>query len=134
MSRKGSTKRNSEQILTAIRGSGGVVSTIAQRLDVTRSTVYRYLKKPRYREAYDDEVSLVLDLAESVVMGNIRASAHRQRASGYTEVIDSGDAKWYLSRKGADRGYGERSELDINAGRIVVEWVDDWRSVREPDD
>ncbi len=103
-------KRNLEETLTAIRNSGGIKTIIAKRLGVTRQTVDAYLRKwKRAQEAYDEENEINLDVAESVFIGNIRAAAKMQQATG--GIVDSGDAWKYVKMKGKGRGYVERQEV-----------------------
>ena len=52
------------------------------------------------RAAYDAECESMLDLAESTLLKNIKDG-------------DTADAKWYLTKKGKRRGYGD--SLDISA-------------------
>ena len=97
-----------------IPGSGGIVSTIAQRVGCDWATARKFIKEsPTLKRLFDDENEGGGDLAESVVLNNMRAAARRQRASGYIEIVDSSDAKWYLSKKFKDRGYDDRSRHEI---------------------
>lgn len=77
-----------------LKGSGGIISTIARRLGADWHTVKIAINtRPKIGQAYRDECEAVKDAAESVLIKNI--------SEGNAE-----DAKWYLSRKGRDRGYG----------------------------
>lgn len=89
---------SASDFIKAIPGSGGIISTIAKRVGCEWMTVKRALDSmPTVKEAYDSESETVLDMAESVLLKNIKEG-------------DSADAKWYLSRKGKGRGYVERTE------------------------
>ena len=98
-----------EQFINAIPGTGGIISTIAKRVGCDWHTAKRYINDyATIAKAYKDECEAVLDMAESILIGNIKDG-------------DSSDAKWYLARKGRDRGYVERQEIetgDINI-RII---------------
>lgn len=95
-----------------ITGSGGIISTIAARVGCHRDTCSRWIENsPTLKAAFEAELQAGLDEAESVVNNNIRAAAAAQRASGYTEIVDSSDARWKLSRLGKDRGYGDSQEI-----------------------
>ena len=89
-----------EQLLSAIKGSGGIIQEIARRLGTTWYTAERYLKSgEEIQEAYREEKEALLDLAESKVIASI--------SSGNTQ-----DAKWYLGIQGKNRGYGEKMEIE----------------------
>lgn len=98
------TKRSKEQVLAAIRGSRGIKTHIAARLDITRDTVDAYLKRwPEVREAYDIECEVILDQAEAKL---------------YQLAIVEGAEKslhFLLTTKGRSRGYGKRQEISHTA-------------------
>ena len=53
-----------EQFITAIKGSGGIISTIALRVGCSWNTANKYIhEKPTVQKAYDDERETVNDLA-----------------------------------------------------------------------
>ncbi len=109
------TKHTRETVLDAIRGAGlfskdgretssfGIVTTVAKRLQVARSTVYTYMNRwSTVDDAMRDERNAYLDLCESkladeVMKGNI------------TAIIFS------LKTLGKSRGYIERFEHGISA-------------------
>lgn len=102
-------KHSIDEIIAAIKGSSGIKATICLRLGVHRNTVDNYLK--RYvtaQAAYDEEVEVVGDLAESVIIGAIKSK-------------DVDTAKWYAKAKLKHRGYSDKSELDITSnGETLV--------------
>ena len=91
------------QFIAAIPGSGGIISTIARRVGCAWGTAQKYINKyATVRCAYEDEVSSVGDLAQSVVIGNMNQAIkalQKKQQDGETGQVDSSDAKWYLSRK-----------------------------------
>ncbi|GIV50648.1 MAG: hypothetical protein KatS3mg038_3386 [Candidatus Kapaibacterium sp.] len=110
---KGKRGYTIKEILTAIEGSGGITSAVAQRLDCDWRTADKYIKKwDATRAAFEAERERVLDLAETTIVRAIRDG-------------DVGAAKWYLSRMGRHRGWGD--DVAINTGniRVVVKWADD---------
>jgi hypothetical protein len=108
-------KNNLDEVLTAIKGSQGIKRTIADRLGVTRWTVDNYLKRWKTaEEAFNEELETPLDIAESIVIGNMIAAHRQYRAAGGAILVDSSDAKWYLTKKGKARGYGEA--VDVTSG------------------
>jgi hypothetical protein len=101
------------QFIEAIRGSGGIVSTIAKRVGCTWHTARKYIDDyPTVTRAYADETESVTDLAETALIKAIQDG-------------DIGAVKYYLSTKGKHRGYVERQELTgADGGAVVVEWDD----------
>ncbi len=84
--------------IDAILNSGGIMSTIAQKLGVAWSTAKIYVEKwPESKQAFEDERNKIIDMAESVLVKSIKNG-------------DTQDAKWLLSRLAKDRGYVERQE------------------------
>jgi hypothetical protein len=110
----GNNQFKAHQFIKAIPGTAGIVSAIARKVGCDWHTAKKYIDAyPTIKQAYDDEVESNLDLAESVVMGNIKLAAEEQEAG---ERADTSDAKWYLSKKGKHRGFTDRQEIDITSG------------------
>lgn len=100
-----------QSVLKAIHGSGGIVSQIAKRLDVTWHTANKYIYKwPETQQALRDEQETILDMAESTLYANIKGG-------------NSQDAKWILSTKGKSRGYSEKTEVEHTGSMIQIEFV-----------
>ena len=96
--------------IEAIPGSGGIISTIAKRVGCAWHTAKKYITEyATVQAAYQDECEAITDMAESVLLKAIRDG-------------DISAAKWYLSKKGIGRGFGDRQELDIRTddGLTVV--------------
>ena len=108
----GKTKRSLEQVIDAIRGSGGIKKAIADRLGVSRNTVDNYLNRWRSAQgAYDEETEVFLDLAESILLMNLKLQHEQQRKK--KEIVNSGDARWTLANRGGDRGYAPKQRQEI---------------------
>lgn len=102
-----SNRYKATDFIVAIPGSGGIISTIAKRVGCDWWTARRAIDSmPTVKEVYDSESETVLDMAESVLLKNIKEG-------------DSADAKWYLSRKGKARGYVERQEMTGPDGSAI---------------
>lgn len=110
-----------QQFIDAIPKTGGIISTIAAKVGCTWHTAKKYIDEyPTIQQAYQDECEAVMDVAESVVVANIHNAAKLSKAG---DIVDSTDAKWYLSRKGKSRGYVERQEVSgPDGGPITVNW------------
>jgi len=103
-----------EHVLEQIEGSGGITLTVAQRLGCDWLTAKRYVEKwETTKRAFEAEREKVLDVAESVVNRNIQLAYRMQNET--QQPVDSGDAKWVLSRLGKSRGYADKQELELEA-------------------
>jgi len=115
-----------DDVVKAIAGSGGIKTAIASRLGVNRSTVDNYLNRwETARAAYEQEVENNKDIAESVILANIRTAA---KLAQQGVIAESGDAWKYLKFKARERGYVERMEhtgADGGAQVIRVQIGDD---------
>lgn len=101
-----------EEVLRAIEGSGGIVSVVAKRLGCHWNTARRYIDRWREtREAFSAETEVVLDMAEAVVVHEIKRNNVRV-------------AQWLLTRKGSRRGYSNTLALQTDGEplRVVLKW------------
>lgn len=86
-------KVTKDELLNAINGSYGIISTIADRLKINWNTARAYIKGDNdATTAYTNERNRMLDRAESCIISALESN-------------DIQTAKWYLSVKGKDRGY-----------------------------
>ena len=112
-----------QEVLEAIKGSAGLVSPVAKRLDCAWHTARKYIDKwETTRVAFSNEGEQVIDFAEQKVI----------------EAMRDGDGpmlRWYLSTRGKDRGYSERHEMRHEGtgegGAILIEYINDWRGAVE---
>lgn len=82
-------------ILEAIKGSGGIVTTVALALDCDWHTAKANIEKyEETREAFSGELETGLDLVEG--------KAYQQAKNGDGAMI-----RFILATKGRNRGYGE---------------------------
>ena len=117
------TKRTAAEVIEAIKGTSGIKTVIAQNLGVTRETFDSYLRRwPTVRRAFEQERQTFVDIAESVVVRNVKL-AHKKQSEG--EMVDSADSKWVVSRLGKDRGYSERMEMNILKSLDLSKLTDD---------
>lgn len=95
-----------EQVLLAIEGSGGIMSNVARKLNCTWDTAKAYCNKwEETKRALVNEKETVLDIAENTLLDKIKEG-------------DEQSAKWYLSKIGKLRGYGD--SLAIEGGIQIV--------------
>ena len=96
-----------KRILAAIPDSGGVITRIADKLGLDRTTIYRRIHaNPEVMEAIVAEREKILDIAEE----------------GILAAVYSGDVptcQWYLTRKGRDRGYGDKTEVEATVDAAI---------------
>jgi hypothetical protein len=116
------------QFLEVIPESGGMLTVIAKRLGCSWHTVKAGIERYKtVKNAIDEERRRSLDLAQSVVLGNIKAAAKKQKSDD-TKMVDSRDAKWLLSR--LDPDFKDKAELVID--ELFKPYVgispDDWDS------
>lgn len=98
-----------KRFLQAISGSGGIIATIAKRLNLEWQVAEDFINADlTLKIAYEAERKGILDLCESVVLRNVQLAQEAQRNGNQG---DTTDAKWILSRLGKDRGYAERQEV-----------------------
>lgn len=108
----GRDQLTARQLIDAMKGSGGIITTIANRVQCDWHTAKKYIEKyPTVKAAYEDECNKGLDLAESVVIQNIRIAA--RQAQDAVEPVNAVDAKWYLNMKGSSRGYAPTTRAEI---------------------
>lgn len=82
-----------KEVLQAIQDSGGIMSTIARRLNCNWNTARNYCEKwEATRQALTAETESTIDEAESAIIKAIKKH-------------DINICKWYLSTKGKGRGY-----------------------------
>ena len=111
-----------QDFIDAIKGSGGIVSTIAARVGCNWHTVKKWIDKyPTIKAAYDDECETIGDLAESVIMRNIQLA---QKAQGSADgPVDSSDAKWYLSRVRRGKFATRQEHTGEDGGAIEINYT-----------
>ena len=105
------THYKAQQFIDNIPGSGGIITTIAKRVGCAWHTAAKYISEyPTVQQAYADETEFITDLAETELIKAIKDG-------------DLSAVKFYLTTKGKDRGYSQKSELDVTSGgdKIIFE-------------
>ena len=114
-----------KRILKAIENTGGLKTKIADKLGVHRHTIDRYENKyPTVKQALIDETNKILDKAESVIFRSINEG-------------DRDDSKWFLARKGKQRGYSEKIDMEQKGELktiIEVRYEDEVKKTEEKED
>ena len=85
----------------AVLDSGGVITTIANRMGVSRKAVYDWLAKhPEMKEYREQEEEKILDMAEISLFSQVKDK-------------DFAATKYILGTKGKSRGYVEKQEREL---------------------
>lgn len=110
-------KINIAKFKKAVEGSGGIKSTIATRLSVTRRGLYQWIEKhPQVNKLITDESEIILDMAENKLQTIIQ----------FGDIKDSttlGATKYLLATKGKSRGFIEKSEIEHSGGVTEIKVV-----------
>tara|TARA_R110000744_G_scaffold160240_1_gene276541 strand:- start:228 stop:566 length:339 start_codon:yes stop_codon:yes gene_type:complete len=101
-----------ESMIQALEASLGVVTTACKKVDLPRSTFYKWIKEDaKFAEQAKDITNIALDFAESHL--------HKQIGDDNTAATI-----FYLKTKGKNRGYVERQQIEINEPKPFT-WFDD---------
>lgn len=90
------------KLIKAIDGTGGIITAIAKKLQVTRKTLYEYLNKPKNAWAQDylhHEREKIIDVAEKSLFEKCREQ-------------EQWATKFILATIGKKRGYVEKQEIE----------------------
>tara|TARA_R100000458_G_scaffold55931_1_gene60359 strand:- start:4562 stop:4915 length:354 start_codon:yes stop_codon:yes gene_type:complete len=97
-----------EGLIKALEQSLGVVTVACKQMDIPRSTYYKWYNEDKeFKKQVDELKNVSLDFAESQL--------HNQIGDGNVAATI-----FYLKTKGKERGYVEKSELDITSGEEPV--------------
>ena len=102
-----------QDFIAVIPGSRGIVSEIARRVGCDWNTAHKYIEEhPTVRQAYENEIESTLDLHEKTI---------------HDAAIEQGDvstAKWYLTKKGKHRGYGDDPAVTVT-NELTLIWPEE---------
>ncbi len=100
------------EVKRAIKDSGAVIETIAERCGESREAVFDFIEaRPRLKQALAQEDERMTDVSEKMLI----------------EAIEKGDSwavKFRLSTKGKKRGYGSKSESEEAARPSSLEEIE----------
>lgn len=104
-----------KQMLEALEKSLGVVSTASKKVGIDRKRHYEWLKNDEeYAASVKDIKDVAIDFAESQL--------HKQMSGGNTTATI-----FFLKTQGKERGYVERSEVDLDVQgslNLQVEFIE----------
>lgn len=99
------TRIKRQRFVDAVAASGGIVSEVSRRLNVSRQAVYKRLQDPEFKAMLDEAREVALDRAESKLQEKI--------LEGDVSAI-----KFYLQTIGKHRGYTTRAEISADVNGI----------------
>ena len=113
----GSLDYTTDEILAAIKGSGGIMSSVAKKLDCTWHTAEKYTQlNDTTKQALAAESESILDMAEGQIYKSIKEG-------------DIQSAKWVMATKGKLRGFSEKYEVqhsgEIQHTNVTIRGEDD---------
>lgn len=101
-----------KQFIDAIPGTGGIITTIAQRVGCAWHTAKKHIDAyPTIQTAYADELNKNLDIAEAIIIDNLKLLRKEQEQT--REPVETSDARWLLATKGRGRGYVQKTETEV---------------------
>lgn len=104
-------ERTKQEIEEAIKGSAGLVNTVARKLNCSWHTAKNLIDFDEdTKQAYKNEKEKIKDLAESVVIESIQNK-------------DVQTAKWYLGIQARERGYAEKVEVELTKLDELIESI-----------
>lgn len=105
-------KYTTQQMIDALLATGGIISLAAKRIGCSRHTVHIFIKNhPTVKAAYDEANEANLDIAEAMLLQQVRAG-------------NEGQLRFYLSAKGRSRGYGASQGTKEDPHTVVIQFVD----------
>lgn len=94
----GQIKLTVKKVAEALMRHHGILSKAAEACGTTRPAIYRFIEKhPELEEVREEATSTLLDVAE----GHVASEVNRGEMK---------TTRWFLERKGKDRGYVTRVE------------------------
>jgi len=98
-----------KQIAEALEVTGGMIAPVARKFNMARRSIVRRVQKSeKLQDLLDDVRETVLDKAQLVVIKKINENNLEA-------------AKFYLTRLGSDRGFGDKKFVDANVSVNKIE-------------
>lgn len=119
---------SNRKLKAALEKADGVQADAARALGITRSAVcHRVARNPKLKALIEELQEETSDIAE----GNVRRAI---RLEAETKAVDPKTSKWWLERKGADRGYKSNNGVrldDDQLSEIVAAFANDPEALRK---
>lgn len=115
-------KYTPEQIIKALKNTGGIIKNAAEAIGCSRQTVYNYMDEyPEVEAARDNEVETLIDFAEEKLVEQIGQG-------NMTAII------FFLKCRAKVRGYVERQEVTGADGAAIAADITITRRVVDPEE
>jgi hypothetical protein len=107
-----------KELIEALNGCKGIVSTACKSVGLSRTTYYDYYNEdPEFAKLADEAQENAIDFVEGKLFEKINGiSVIRYSAKGEEEIYEQPPSDtaiiFYLKTKGKKRGYVERQEID----------------------
>lgn len=131
-------KHSAQDVINAIKDSGGIKQVIADRLRVHRHTLDRYFERyPGSLKAYKDECEREDDYNESVIASTLHeVESTGQKDKQGKDIMRPTDravdmAKWRAPKKMRHRGYGDVI-TNIDPSKLTLEQLERLRAGEDP--
>lgn len=116
---------NKKEILEALEEHQGIVTTACKSIGLARSTYYSWLSSDEdFKKAVDEIQEVAIDFVESKLMEKINGVTCMGKDDVYDVPPSDTAIIFYLKTKGKKRGYVEKTELDVNAKSIQINFED----------
>src|SRR5688500_9680883 len=99
-----------EKLIHEIWANKGKVGLVAQRLGVTTATIYNYAKQ---YSTVKNAIDAARDHADELLVDTAELKLHTSVLAGEAWAV-----RYTLGTKGRNRGYVERSELDVKVSDV----------------
>ena len=126
----GRTKQyTAQEVIDALKGTGGIVGTVAKKLECTTRTVQNYIAEyPTVKEAWRSERLAMRSMAEITVLKQAQSGSLKAAMFILNQLDpETGEFKPPTMRN-------EHTGKDGGPMRVVLEYVNDWRAVGAPED
>lgn len=120
----------------------GVIGKMAMAMGVYRSTIYDWLKEPKYKNVIEEYRGKLLDeclsVARLTALG-IPKLDEKKRVIGWVEKPDSFMLRYLIGKLGSQEGYGESIDItskgeSIKPDPVVIEVIDSRLQVKKPEE
>lgn len=122
-------KPNAEFFRKVVHAKGGNISKVAEALNVTRATVYNWMRDDvDFREAVNDERGSLFDaclVSARLLAVGIPSVDDEGKFTGWIERPDPSMLRYLMSTLGRKDGFGEcdAAAEDVSCGVPIERWI-----------
>lgn len=116
---------NKKKLLEGLKQYRGIISSACQFANLDRQTFYNYKRDDEaFALAFDDINEASIDFVEGKLFEKINGVTTQSGENIYEQPPSDTAIIFYLKTKGKKRGYVEKTELDVNAKSIQINFED----------